>query len=172
MKRIVVLISGVAMVLVGCNGPPPVEDTKAQQKAPAATAQMPLNPGGPAPDAPSKEVQPLKDAAEKARAAYEKSPKDQKLAVAYSKALTLFGSAIQNDPAFDFKSKYRQALQLFRKAVKLDPANKEAKGLIDQSESIYRSMNRPVPEALEPSLDLPPLAGAAPEAKKDGQGGN
>ena len=48
--------------------------------------------------------------------------------------------------ALDQKVKYKEALILYREALKIDPTNKEASSNKDLIESIYKSMNRPIPE--------------------------
>lgn len=70
------------------------------------------------------------------------SPKSKQ---AYIIATVRFGTTSMVAATLPPRVKYRQALRLYREALKLDPGNHEAKTNSDLIVSIYKSMNRPVP---------------------------
>lgn len=80
------------------------------------------------------------------KAAYTKKPKDAKLRKGYIDATISYGTISMNSPVMTPKQKYPQALRLYREALKLDPKNEIALNNKKMIESIYKSMNRPVPQ--------------------------
>lgn len=86
---------------------------------------------------------------EKAKAAYEKNPKDKKaqerLAQAYFKRAFALTEAAQ----------YRAALGDFRKGLKLKPDDKDAKAMHDRILSIFASLKREPPKEGEEPPPLP-----------------
>lgn len=81
----------------------------------------------------------------KAKAAYQKRPKDGSIKKQYVEATVRYGTACMTSDDLDRKVKYRKALRLYREALKVDPTNKEALNNKKLIESIYRSMGRPIP---------------------------
>jgi tetratricopeptide (TPR) repeat protein len=155
MRMIVAVFALTALMIAGCNGPPPPSD---QDKA--GTPSKPIA----EPPQPKADYAALRKAVEDSLAAYKKNPKDADATLGYSKALTDYGNAIQMDPAFSNKIKYRQAIQFFRKAVKLDPKNDEAQAYLNQIVAIYHSIPKPVPGEAEPNLELPKAeSGGSPQ---------
>jgi hypothetical protein len=141
-----------ALFAASCSnagGPKPIETasspTAATQKGPAPEKSGPAMPGSGAmsPDAPD---QPMDEKVVEARAAYDKNPSD----AAAKKAL--IEVTLQNAQFYMYKSplppnqKYRKALHDYREVLKLDPSNAKASDSIAMIESIYKSMNKPVPE--------------------------
>lgn len=83
--------------------------------------------------------------AKKAEALAAKAAKDPKSKAPAVKANYELGHELMltNDlPPY----KYRYALKYLRAAAKLDPKNKPAKADIDQIESVYKQMGRPIPQ--------------------------
>ena len=71
----------------------------------------------------------------------EKGGDKKAVAVAYAAR----GTFRMNDSAAGARIKYKSALDDYRKALKADPTNAEAKDSKAMIESIYKSMNRPIP---------------------------
>ena len=80
------------------------------------------------------------------RAAFEKSPKDQKAKGAYLDAAFRYAEVVFVTPALPPKTKYPAALRAYRDIVKVEPKHKEAVKKIALIEGIYKSMNRPIPK--------------------------
>jgi hypothetical protein len=80
------------------------------------------------------------------KAAYLKSPKDQKKKDAYVEATVKLGheTMVSNDYPASFK--YKKTLSLYKEALKLDPNNPVAKQESELIISIYKQMGRPVPK--------------------------
>jgi hypothetical protein len=80
------------------------------------------------------------------KAAYLKSPKDQKKKDAYIEATVKLGheTMVSNDYPASFK--YKKTLSLYKEALKLDPNNPVAKQESELIISIYKQMGRPVPK--------------------------
>lgn len=78
--------------------------------------------------------------------AYEKNPNDQETKKKLVQATYDLGRKIEYDDSLPPFVKYPQALKLFRRALELDPAHKEAIAEKEQIETIYRSMNKPIPQ--------------------------
>lgn len=81
-----------------------------------------------------------------AEAAYKKKPTDAKLKKAHLDAATKLADAVLYSPALAPKDKYPKALRLYRGIKNVDAKNVHAKKQIEQIESIYRSMGRPIPK--------------------------
>lgn len=81
-----------------------------------------------------------------AKAKFSKNPKDGKLKAAYVKATVKLGTTNMMSPVVDRKLKYKLALRYYREALKLDPKNAEALNNKQMIESIYKQMNRPIPQ--------------------------
>lgn len=82
----------------------------------------------------------------RSKAAFVKNPKDSKIKKGYIDATVSFGTISMNSPVLTPKQKYPQALKLYREALKIDPKNEIALNNKKMIESIYKSMNRPIPQ--------------------------
>lgn len=80
------------------------------------------------------------------KAAYTKNAKDGKVKKSYVQATVSYGTIAMNSPILKPKDKYPLALRLYREALKVDPKNEIALNNKKMIESIYKSMNRPVPQ--------------------------
>lgn len=80
-----------------------------------------------------------------AKSAWKAKPKSPQLKGAYARATNNLASAVMVSPALDSKAKYPKALRLYREVLKVQPKNAEALKYRDLIESIYRSMNKPIP---------------------------
>lgn len=154
--RFIVLIACLA-TLAGCSGSapeevPPPQQTPAHSNRPAAGAgPMAGAPhgGAPAPGSvstPSGNV-PTDEQIAALQEAFDKSPANDAAKNALVGALVARAEYYMTADDLAPREKYPKALQLYRRAVKLDPDNATAKAGVDQIESIYRSMGRPIPEA-------------------------
>lgn len=94
----------------------------------------------------TKELDGLKTDYDTAKAAYEKNPKDKKVQDAFVTAAVKYGHESMVSPVLEAKVKYRQALGIYREVLKIDPNNEVAKPETDMIVSIYKQMNRPVPQ--------------------------
>jgi len=79
------------------------------------------------------------------KATYLKHPKDAAAKQKYVDANVALGLQYTYANTVDRKIKYKRALTYFREAKKVDPQNPTANKWINQIESIYRSMHRPIP---------------------------
>lgn len=82
----------------------------------------------------------------KSKASFVKTPKDAKAKKSYIDATVSYGTIAMNSPVLKPKDKYPLALRLYREALKIDPKNEVALNNRKMIESIYKSMNRPVPQ--------------------------
>ncbi len=80
-----------------------------------------------------------------AKAAYLKHQADPKFKKQYVDTSVALGLQYTFANTVDRKVKYKKALTYFREAKKVDPKNPVANKWIDQIESIYKSMGRPIP---------------------------
>ncbi len=78
--------------------------------------------------------------------AYEKNTGDEATKKKLIQATYELGRKIEYDNSLPPFVKYRQALKLFRRTLELDANHKEALAEKEQIESIYRSMNKPIPQ--------------------------
>jgi hypothetical protein len=155
MRASVIYFAGVSFVMLfGCAS----EEPKAETPVGGSVAQGPI---GKMPDdeihsgltqpttsveAPKPKLSDLKKVRAAAKAAFEKSPKDEKSKKAYVEATVKLGTATMNAAELPPREKYRGALALYREALKLDPKNEEALENKKLIEDIYKSMGRPIPQ--------------------------
>lgn len=141
-------IAAILASLTACAsapGPQPVNQAPAKPAAAGSSAPH-EDAAGSSQSAAAAPDQPQDDKVAQLKAAYDKSPNE-----ANKKALA--DATFDNAQFYMYKSplppgqKYPKALQLYREVVKLDPSNKDAQDAVDMIESIYRSMNRPIPPA-------------------------
>jgi len=78
--------------------------------------------------------------------AYDKAPSSDAAKLALVGALVARGDYFMYSEELAPRDKYPKALALYRRAAKIDPQNATAQKGVEQIESIYKSMNRPVPE--------------------------
>jgi hypothetical protein len=150
MRRLAIVTS--LLALSACTtapGPQPVQTNQSLPSAPK-TAPGPAsapslgsdpNAGATAPD------QPLDEKVATAKAAYERNPSDTAAKAAYADAALMNANFYMYKSPLPPNQKYPKALALYRDVLTLDPTNATAKQSIETIESIYRSMNRPVPGA-------------------------
>ena len=148
MRRTAILIS--LLALSACTtapGPQPVQTNQSLPSSPT-TAPGPTSApslgsdpkaGATAPD------QPLDERVATAKAAYEENPSDTAAKTAYADAALMNANFYMYKSPLPPNQKYPKALALYREVLKADPSNAAAKESIETIESIYRSMNRPVP---------------------------
>jgi hypothetical protein len=137
MDRRIWIVGGLALAVGVLSGGAP-----ARAQAPGGRPPFAGGPGGPALSGKwadrAKQVDAL-------IARQQKAPKDAKLKSQTVKDSYALGHELmvtQELPPY----KYRFSLKYLRAAAKLDPGHKQAKADIDQIESIYKSMGRPVPQ--------------------------
>jgi hypothetical protein len=82
-----------------------------------------------------------------AKAAYLKNKTNAKLRQAYIDTSMAAGKAYRITPAVGSRVKYPKSLRYFREVRKVDPKNKDAIMYIEEMESIYRSIGKPIPPA-------------------------
>lgn len=142
------------MMLLGCAS----EGPKAEAPIDGPVAQGPignmpddeihsgLTPPTASVEAPKPKLSELKKIQAAAKAAFEKTPKDEKAKAAYVGATVKLGTATMNADELPPREKYRGALSLYREALKLAPKNEEALENKKLIEDIYKSMGRPIPQ--------------------------
>ena len=81
-----------------------------------------------------------------AKAAYLKSPNNEKLKKTYVKATVELGFKTMYANSLTPKQKYPGSLKLFHEALKIDPNQQEAKMAADTIEAIYRKRHQPIPK--------------------------
>lgn len=81
-----------------------------------------------------------------AKAAFAKAPKNAKAKQRFIDAGVRYGHESMTSDFLPAKVKYRQALKIYREVLKVDPKNPVAKPESDLIISIYKSMNRPIPQ--------------------------
>lgn len=81
----------------------------------------------------------------KAKADFDKNPKDEKLKKEFVDTSVALGLLYTNAVSVDRKEKYKLALQHLNQALKHDPENEDAKSMRNTIVDIYKSMGKPVP---------------------------
>lgn len=146
MRRIAVLIS--LAVLSACStapGPQPVEtNSGVQTPAPSAAPAAPAGSPEALKDAPK---QPNDEKVAELRKRYEENPNDGAVKAAYADAVFQNAQFYMYSSPLPPNQKYPKALAMYREVLRLDPSNEAAKQSIETIEAIYRSLNRPVPNA-------------------------
>ena len=87
----------------------------------------------------------LQKARDAVKADYDKHPRDPQLKIQFVKMNDALANATMTTDGLTPHQKYAGALRLFRQSVKTDPHDAEAIKWINQIESIYESMHRPIP---------------------------
>lgn len=105
----------------------------------------PTHEGMKSPEKPKGDLTSLEKAANEARTAMEKSPKDEALKKTAVQKIFEEAEFVMYEADLPPKDKYTKALKLYREVVTLDPTHKTAKESITTIEDIYKSMGRPVP---------------------------
>jgi hypothetical protein len=149
------MLAALAVALAGCGNTPPDQVAQPTQTparsaraggAGAGHAAAPAAPHAQGAQGESSSEAPSEEQIATLQEAYDKNPSDATAKTALVSALVEGGDYFMYTDEVDRKVKYRKALALYRRAVKLDPENKTAREGIDQIETIYKSMNLPIPE--------------------------
>jgi hypothetical protein len=135
-------------VATGCSDS---NETVPSPEQTPATSNRPASAGGPGAPKPAdanraSRVTPTEEQVAALQAAYDKAPSNDAAKMALVAALVSRGDYFMYSDELAPREKYPKALALYRRAAKLDPENATARTGIEQIESIYKSMNRPVPD--------------------------
>ncbi len=126
----------------------PTISSHSQNNSIAPTASAGAKPEGASPMVKPLDVSKMTADIEKAKAAYDKNPKDEAAAKTLAKAYFERASALTG------VAQYRAALGDYRKGLKLEPSDDQAKKMHDEIIRIFESMGREAPKEGE---EPPPM---------------
>ena len=131
------------------SGSLPTISSHSQNNATAPPAPMGAKPEGASPMMKPLDVSKMTADIEKAKAGYDKTPKDETAKMTLAKAYFVRASALTG------VAQYRAALGDYRKGLKLDPTDEPAKKMHDEIIRIFESIGREAPKEGE---EPPPMA--------------